>query len=166
MGSPRGPSVPSVYRSRSQVALLDREVARGELADGRNEQRMADAVVARFARRALDQDQQPEVGVAMMLATSFYVLVLHGRDVSLLQSWLPLAALLAIAHAGRSTLAVATLLFAGLLLVELTWTPRVHHACVYSGLLVLMSAIRTYREHRSLAPLWSALRAPLTGSSS
>lgn len=108
----------------------------------------------------------PQIGVAMMLATSFYVLVVHGRDVSLLQSWLPLAALLAIAHAGRHTLRAATLLFVALLALELAWTPRVHHACVYSGLLVLMSAIRTYREHRSLASLWSAIRAPLTGSSS
>lgn len=106
----------------------------------------------------------PQVGVAMMLATSFYVLVIHGRDVSLLQSWLPLAALLAIAHAGRHTLRVATLLFVTLGLVELAWTPRVHHACVYSGLLVLMSVIRTYREQRSLAPLRTALLAPPPGS--
>lgn len=106
----------------------------------------------------------PQVGVAMMLSTSFYVLVIHGRDVSLLQSWLPLAALLAIAHAGRHTLRVATLLFVTLGLVELAWTPRVHHACVYSGLLVLMSAIRTRRGEGSLAPLRTALLAPPPGS--
>lgn len=94
----------------------------------------------------------PAIAVAMMLATAFGIDVVHARDLSLLQSWIPLTVLLALAHTGRHTLLAVAATFAVLLLIEQTFTLRVHHACVYTGLILLMAAVRGWRERRSPAP--------------